>query len=260
MTINYIHVSANGRLSDEDFAIIQRRLKLAECAILNIPAFGDLSNIDVFVQAEDLPSYRPVDGFASNSHRVEIYVDPNQDEFYKNPEKDNLFKVLAHEFHHVLRMRSIEPKNDLGYALVFEGLAICFESEMGHRTIDNKTNLSKSELLEVSDRARHFILGGRRDYIHSHWFFGTENDPNAKEHFKRGAGYSLGFAIVCSWLNNSEVNGGHDTASKAACLPVEAILKPWLEKGNEFLAPWLEKVTRPHSDRRTGSKNDPSLN
>ena len=102
--------------------------------------------------------------------------------------------TLAHELHHVARMRSGAWTRTLGGRLVNEGLAQCFEEEAGAPTPFHAVSLDKRALKKMGERARPLLSATDFDY-HA-WMFGRRGDPD----WPRNTGYSLGYALVKAWL------------------------------------------------------------
>jgi len=104
-----------------------------------------------------------------------------------------LFPLLAHEMHHVMRIRAVSYGSNLLEAMVTEGLADQFSIELAG--IDSpiwSTALSADELEIWSERARaQWFDGG---YSHDAWFFGTGGE------IPRWAGYSIGFELTRVFL------------------------------------------------------------
>jgi len=231
-------------LSQKDFALIKKRLRVAEAKIRDKTLFRD-QFINVRIKTGRCSSFLPTRGSAYRPHEINVIVDPvNYADHYRSDSKDALLVSYVHERHHAQRWISVGYGLTLAEALVSEGLAQVFEEEMGFRVSQSAKNLSKQDLLEVSQLARSAILDNNEpdDFTHhNYWFFGQELEEG-QEPLMPWAGYSLGYALVSAWLEDIMQNKGVDTASKAVDTPAESILKSWLEKGNEVLMPWLDTV------------------
>ncbi len=104
-----------------------------------------------------------------------------------------LFPLLAHEMHHVARIRSVGYGTNLLEAMVSEGLADQFAIEVAG--IDPpmwSMALSEEELEVWSARAKEEWYNTA--YSHDAWFFGGGSIP-------RWAGYSIGFAMTGDFLS-----------------------------------------------------------
>ncbi len=113
--------------------------------------------------------------------------------------------LLAHELHHVARIRAVGFPDHLLDALVLEGLADQFSREL-LATPDAiwAVALTGSELELWSQRAAENYFN--TDYNHNAWFFGTGNPP-------RWAGYSVGYKLAGDFLS---ANPGRTAASSVA--------------------------------------------
>ena len=109
-----------------------------------------------------------------------------------------LLATLAHEMHHVARLRSGVESYTLGGRLVSEGLAQCFEEEVGAPTPFYAVALDDETMKKMAARARPLLSA--TEYEHDNWMFGRKGDPEWPRH----AGYSLGYALVSAWLAKKE--------------------------------------------------------
>jgi hypothetical protein len=126
--------------------------------------------------------------------------------------------LVAHELHHVSRLRSRPIGGTLADALVSEGLADHFAEEAFPATPPKSWN----EALAAADedalwrRARP-ILRRRDGYDHGAWFFGRGD-------LLRYAGYRLGYGIVGAYL------AGGLTAADAAEVDADDVIDAY-ERG-----------------------------
>jgi hypothetical protein len=112
--------------------------------------------------------------------------------------------LVAHELHHVSRLRTQPIAGTLADALVSEGLADHFAEEAFPATPPKAWNeaLSAADEQALWRRARP-ILHRKDGYDHGAWFFGRGD-------LLRYAGYRLGYGIVGAYLA-----GGHTAADAA---------------------------------------------
>ena len=108
--------------------------------------------------------------------------------------------MLAHEMHHVMRMRRGAWAYSLGDRFVSEGLAQCFEEEVGAPTPFYAVALDDKTMKKMAARARPLLSA--TDYDHNAWMFGRRNDPE----WPRNTGYSLGYALVSAWLAKKDLS------------------------------------------------------
>ena len=119
--------------------------------------------------------------------------------------------------HHVARLRSGIETYTLGGRFVSEGLAQCFEEEVGAPTPFYAVALDDTTLNTMAARARPLL--STTEYDHDAWMFGREGDPEWPRH----AGYSLGYALVKAWLGKRTLS-----ALDAAGVPATEITDDWL--------------------------------
>ena len=177
-----------------------------------------LERLDVVVTPGDfvIPELG-LNGFAQSPGLVTITVDPNSPRMSDRERPTRLLGMLAHEMHHVMRMRRGAWAHTLGGRFVSEGLAQCFEEEVGAPTPFYAVALDTEALQRMAARARPLLSA--TDYEHDAWMFGRKGDPEWPRH----AGYSLGYALVSAWLAERNIS-----AIDAAGVPAAAITDGWL--------------------------------
>lgn len=92
-----------------------------------LSSYFDLSNIDLTISPfdrNDVPQ-TGIGGYCLSAYRVEILLNTQRADI-KNVIEKELAAVLAHELHHLFRMRAGES----GVALIMEGLACHFERKV----------------------------------------------------------------------------------------------------------------------------------
>ena len=178
-----------------------------------------LGRLDIVVAPEAwaLPAYG-FNGYANSPGRITITFNPRSPRLHDPERSDRILGTLAHEMHHVLRMRrGAEPETyTLGSRFVSEGLAQCFEEEVGAPTPFYAVALDDAQLNMMADRARPLLAAS--EFNHDDWMFGRRNDPE----WPRSAGYSLGYALVSAWLEKRELS-----AVDAAGVPATKITDDW---------------------------------
>lgn len=129
-----------------------------------------------------------VSGFSPGPNHIYIYIDPNSDKLSKQNNKATLF----HEFHHAARWREPGYGNNLGEAIITEGLACVYEEEKtGTQPIYTKMKL-RDELIE---RARE--EWDSNNYDHNAWFYGNDN-------IDKWFGYAYGYKIVKNYCEKTD--------------------------------------------------------
>jgi hypothetical protein len=178
-----------------------------------------IDRVDVVVGYADpdrtIPAWG-IGGYAHGKGRISIAVAPDHPRFGDAERPERLAALLAHELHHVARTRGPGYGRTLGEALVTEGLAQCFEVEIGCPAPPYAIAVTGDALREFAARAKDQI--DAQDYDHGDWFFGRSGDPN----FPEDGGYSLGYALAKSWLAAERLS-----AAAAAEAPASGLLKAW---------------------------------
>ncbi len=189
-----------------------------EAAKERIVRFVQMDRLDVVVAAEAWVIREwGLCGYANGPGRITITLDPDSPRLHDVERPDRLLATLAHEMHHVARLRSGVETYTLGGRFVSEGLAQCFEEEVGAPTPFYALALDGESLKRMAARARPLLSA--TDYDHDAWMFGRKGDPEWPRH----AGYSLGYRLVKAWLAKREVS-----AIDAAGVPATEITDDWL--------------------------------
>jgi hypothetical protein len=154
--------------------------------------------VDVIV----VPSKRVIpgwdcNGFAHSPWLITIGVNSACDGREKRPLAAQLRAILAHELHHAMRSRGPGYGSNLGEALVSEGLAQCYEEEVGCPTPNYALAVRGPELLTLARMARDQLWS--ESYDHPKWFFGSRTDTM----YPWSGGYSLGYVVVRGWMEHA---------------------------------------------------------
>lgn len=150
-------------------------------------------------------------GWTFSADNIVIKVDPNF------PDREQFLNVelprsVSHELHHSVRLKELpdEPRT-LGAALVFEGLATCFENEVwGGQPSKWANTLNHEQIQELLP----MVIQEQNNlkYNHAKWFFGTEELP-------QWTGYSIGVYLVQKYL---QLHPG-ETAASLVSTPADII-------------------------------------
>lgn len=155
-------------------------------------------------------------GYADGPWRITITVDPGCDGREQRPLAAQLRAMLAHELHHAMRSRDPGYGSTLGEALVSEGLAQCYEEEVGCPTSNYAVAVRGPVLAKLAQLAKDELWSD--DYDHPKWFFGSKTDAT----FPWSGGYSLGYVLVRSWLDRAGVSASATVSVTAPeILPAE---------------------------------------
>ena len=193
----------------------QARIERAFASSLSVVAAQiPIGNVDVIVyhDAERVVPELGMSGFCTSASRMYLPMDMEHPELPETFER--VFQAFfAHEMHHCARRPIAGYADTLAQALVTEGLACCFESELpGGAVPMYATSVGGAELVQLRARAR--PLFDQRLSGWGEWFFG-EAEPEIPMH----AGYALGYAIVSGWLAQQGT-----TAAAAYRVPADVIL------------------------------------
>jgi hypothetical protein len=179
-----------------------------------------IERLDVLIVPGDhlIPGW-DCNGVARGPWRVTITVDPACDGHEKRPLDTQLRAILAHELHHARRWRDPGYGETLGEALVSEGLAQCYEEQMGCPTPNYALAVRGPALSTLARLARGELASA--SYDHGTWFFGSKADPT----FPWSGGYSLGYVIVRRWLDDAGMS-----ASSAVAVAASDIVPAMLDR------------------------------
>ena len=224
MTVEFRRLDAMEEIAASLWQGIMRELEEAHERVAQLI---DLDRLDIVVAPEAwVPQEWGLCGYANSPGRITITLEPGSPRLHDPERADRLLGTLAHEMHHVARLRSGIESYTLGGRFVSEGLAQCFEEEAGAPTPFYAVALDDRTMRKTAERARPFLSAS--DYDHDAWMFGRRGDPD----WPRCAGYSLGYALVRAWLEN---NG--TSAANSVAVPAVEIVDAWLSGRISLSAP-----------------------
>jgi uncharacterized protein YjaZ len=169
-------------------------------------------DVVIYNDAEYVVPELGMSGFCTSARRMYLPMD------VENPDLANTFETVfqaffAHELHHCARRPVPGYADTLGQALVTEGLACCFESELPGGSVPMyATRVLGQALHAVRARANADLNAPFSSW--AEWFFG-EREPDIPIH----AGYSLGYVLVSNWLM---LHGR--TAAESYAVPASLVL------------------------------------
>lgn len=178
-----------------------------------------VSNVDVvfYLEPEAVIPEFGIGGYSPAGDRIMIAADPDNANFEKSLENEFL-TTLGHELHHCLRWRTVGYGRTLLEALVSEGLACSFETELRPSVIPFYASaLEKTAIPELFVKASQSFSD--MDYNHAKWFFGQSDE------IPLHAGYTLGFELVSRYIRERS-----EKASRLYDEPAESFLV-CLDKG-----------------------------
>jgi uncharacterized protein YjaZ len=187
----HIHVlNASGKLSQW----LDRVHTTFDRAVEIISALIPVEDVDIVVRSgcQVIPELG-MGGYSPSSSAAYLTLDPDNSNLSGHFEQKFL-TTLGHELHHCVRHKGPGYGRSLGEALISEGLACHFESELPGGAIPFYAQaVQGDDLINLFERARpEFIMSS---YDHRAWFFGSP----ARE-IPRHAGYSMGFSVVQDYI------------------------------------------------------------
>jgi uncharacterized protein YjaZ len=214
MTVRFYLLDALGDIpADLTEAILDEFEAAREKACALLP----VDRVDVVVAPSSFVIPRlGMSGFTHTKSRVTISVNPASPRLADTERGERLLGTLAHELHHVRRLRGTNFSRTLGGRFVNEGLAQCFEEEAGAPTPFYATALDAETLARMAARA--LPLREATEFDYDRWLYGRDDDPDWPRH----TGYALGYALVRAWLAKNAT-----TASAAVDVPAAEILDAW---------------------------------
>lgn len=167
-----------------------------------------LDGITVIIGA-GLANVIPEIGFGGRADggTVHLTFDPESSVVAANLDTE-LFPLLAHELHHVARIRAVGYGDNLLGAMVSEGLADQFAVELA--SVDPpiwSTALTPQQVATWSGIAQQQWLDA--NYDHASWFFGNGSIP-------RWTGYTLGFELTSAYLARNPETRASDLIGEPA--------------------------------------------
>lgn len=210
MSINLHILNAQGKLSELENRIASE----FKTAVNRITSLLPINDVDVVISASDqvLPE-TGLGGFCPEGGLIYLKIDPNNSNLLERFSEEFL-ATLGHEMHHCLRWRTVGYGSTLEEALITEGLACSFESELRSSGVPfYATALDETALREFWGKAKPEL--GSKSYDHVAWFFGSPSRRIPKH-----TGYSLGFSIVEKYINRTNIPASrlHDVlASHVVC-------------------------------------------
>jgi hypothetical protein len=190
MTIRFIALDA---MAECPPGMLDRIVACLEAACAEIAPLLDLDRVDAVVAPTPerwlIPGWN-LNAYAHGIARMTIGVDTREPEAWTPSWSEQLRTTLAHELHHLRRFRGAGPHDTLGANLMAEGLAQCFQEQVGCATPNYALAVRGPRLATLAGLARE--KWSDTAYDHGRWFYGDRSDPA----WPWSGGYSLGYELV----------------------------------------------------------------
>jgi hypothetical protein len=224
MSIEFHILRANGALAG---TVLSRLREVLDDTARNCSQILKLGDVDVVVMNAPwsvIPRIG-INGFSYDAHQVTLLLDVKHRHLRENFQ-GTIRAILAHELHHSARAfaRGNSHSTTYGGSLIAEGLACCFEEEIGEPTPFYAVECDGDVLRSFAMRAEKYVNSDRRDMpgTWQNWMFG---DASGASEFPYQCGYSLGYALVKDWLLSRGLR-----SSDAVDVDENMILQPWLDR------------------------------
>jgi uncharacterized protein YjaZ len=188
---------------------------IAKSAIASVKKLLPIKDVDIVFYdnpGATIDEIGGIGGFTPNAHSMLISLNPRHPQF-KNALKNELFFLLAHEFHHTIRWQKSVEGDTLLEALIFEGLADHFAMEVTKRRKPTPysnalTPAQKKTFLKEASKE-----WNKSRYNHNKWFYGST--PKV---IPRWTGYTLGYDLVAVYLQAHPGTSASELVSADASL------------------------------------------
>ncbi len=131
-------------------------------------------------------------GVAPNGQQIYILLDPSHPKF-NEAISTHIVQTIPHEYHHVLRYRTVGFGDNLFESMISEGLACHFALQVCKADTPAYCRaLSTEQFDEWKEKAERVWFEKQFDYLE--WFVGL------KKTIPASAGYTIGFAMVADYL------------------------------------------------------------
>jgi len=194
----FLHkLNAHGKFDDLLTRLDSLFDEALECIGEKLPL--DEINIDVVMSEGNfvIPEFG-FSGYSPSSKQIMLFFDLNNDNL-NSALNTEFIPSLGHEIHHCFRHKGVGYGDTLREALISEGLACHFETELRNGDIPFYANAINQDMIDVL-HSRMLSETANLNYDHNAWFFGTEPDA-----IPLHAGYTLGYYIVSNYINKTGV-------------------------------------------------------
>lgn len=223
MAIQFHILKAGGAFTGATFSALSAALAKTARDCSKKLKLGDVDVVVMNVPYNTIPRLG-INGYSYDPHQIVLFLDIEHPQLRQNL-RGRIRSIMAHELHHCARAaaRGSSHSTTYGGSLVAEGLACCFEEEMGEPTPFYAVECAGPALTTFAARAQEHVSSDRSEIPGSwqQWMFG---DASASSEFPYQCGYSLGYALVKDWLVTHGLN-----SSDAVDADESLILDPWID-------------------------------
>jgi uncharacterized protein YjaZ len=181
------------------FTPYQEQIKTAfDLSVEHVTAILPVSGVDVVfcLDPESIIPEFGIGGYSPSENQILISADPNNANFANSLDKEFL-TTLGHELHHCMRWRTVGYGITLLEALVSEGLACSFETELRPGVVPFYASaLEEAAIFELFIKASQSFSD--TNYSHAEWFLGQSDQ------IPLHTGYTLGFKLVNEYIQKHD--------------------------------------------------------
>lgn len=192
--IEFHFLNAHGK-----FTLYRKQIEnIFAVSIRHVTKVLPVSDVDVVFQLNPeavIPEFG-IGGYSPSENLVMIDADPDNPNF-ANSLENQFLTTLGHELHHCMRWRTVGYGSTLLEALISEGLACHFETELNPSVIPfYAAALEEQEIPDLFAKA--MLSFSDTNYGHADWFLG-QNDE-----LPLHAGYTLGFELASRYIQQQD--------------------------------------------------------
>lgn len=194
----FLHkLNAHGKFDDFLTRLDSLFDKALECIGEKLP-LEDV-NIDVVISEGNfvIPEFG-FSGYSPSSEQIMLFFDLDNDNL-NTALNTEFIPNLGHEIHHCFRHKGVGYGDTLQEALISEGLACHFETELRNGDIPFYAKAINQDMIDVL-HSRMLSEATNLKYNHNAWFFGVEPDS-----IPLHAGYTLGYYIVSNYIKKTGI-------------------------------------------------------
>ncbi len=195
MTVNINVLNASGKF-DPVLSLLEHT---CDQIILEVKQVFTLPSVDICISpaSEEYITVSGIMGCVTTPYVIDILLDTSRSDLV-NIIENELAATLAHELHHLVRLKSGIEDSTLFEHLITEGLACHFEAKCGQKEMPGcLAEIQTSSWLELYDKMK--VDLNNQDFDYRYYFAGTTGE------IPKHAGYWVGFNLVTQYI---EKNGG----------------------------------------------------